>query len=195
LHNILIVYFSRHGSVTRMAEEIGLGIDSNANCEAVLRSLPAVSATTEQVEDSIPAEGVPYAVTSDLEACSGLLIGSPGYFGNMAAPLKHFLDQTSSLWLSGAMVGKPGGVFTATSSMHGGQETVLTSMMLPLLHHGMLVTGIPYSEPALNQTRSGATPYGASHVAGQQGQPLSEHEVSACRALGKRVADLACRLS
>jgi NAD(P)H dehydrogenase (quinone) len=195
LHNILIVYFSRHGGVARMAEEIGLGVDANAECESVLRCLPAVSATTEQVEDSIPAEGVPYAALSDLEACSGLLIGSPGYFGNMAAPLKYFFDQTSPLWLSGAMIGKPGGVFTATSSMHGGQETVLTSMMLPLLHHGMLVSGIPYSEPALNQTRSGATPYGASHVAGQQGQPLSEHEISACRALGKRVAELACKLA
>jgi NAD(P)H dehydrogenase (quinone) len=195
LHSILIVYFSRHGSVARMAEEISLGIEANPDCEAVLRSLPAVSATTEQVEDAVPAEGVPYAEPEDLENCAGLLLGSPGYFGNMAAPLKYFLDQTSPLWLSGAMIGKPGGVFTATSSMHGGQETVLTSMMLPLLHHGMLVTGIPYSEPALNQTRSGATPYGASHVAGQQGQALSEHEISACRALGRRVADLACKLA
>jgi NAD(P)H dehydrogenase (quinone) len=195
LHSILIVYFSRHGSVARMAEEISLGVEANAGCEAVLRSLPAVSARTEQVEDAVPAEGVPYATLEDLENCAGLLLGSPGYFGNMAAPLKYFLDQTSPLWLSGAMIGKPGGVFTATSSMHGGQETVLTSMMLPLLHHGMLVTGIPYSEPALNQTRSGATPYGASHVAGQQGQALSEHEISACRALGRRVADLACKLA
>ena len=195
MHNILVVYFSRHGSVASMAEEIGFGVDSNPACEAVLRRLPAVSATTEQVEDAVPSEGVPFAQTSDLENCSGLLLGSPGYFGNMAAPLKYFLDQTSPLWLSGAMIGKPGGVFTATSSLHGGQETVLTSMMLPLLHHGMLVTGIPYSEPALTQTRSGATPYGASHVAGQQGQPLSEHETSACRALGKRVAELACKLN
>jgi NAD(P)H dehydrogenase (quinone) len=178
-----------------MAEEISLGVDANPDCESVLRRLPAVSATTAQVEDPIPAEGVPYATLAELEDCAGLLLGSPGYFGNMAAPLKYFLDQTSPLWLSGAMIGKPGGVFTATSSMHGGQETVLTSMMLPLLHHGMLVTGIPYSEPALNQTRSGATPYGASHVAGQRGQALSEHEISACRALGRRVADLACKLS
>jgi len=195
LPKILIVYYSHHGGVARMAEEIGLGVDSNADCEAVLRRLPAVSAATEQLEDSIPDQGLPYAQLSDLEVCSGLLIGSPGYFGNMAAPLKYFFDQTSPLWLAGAMIGKPAGVFTATSSMHGGQETVLTSMMLPLLHHGMLVTGIPYSEPALNQTRSGATPYGASHVAGQQGQALSEHEVAACRALGKRVADLACKLT
>ncbi len=195
MHNILIIYFSRHGSVARMAEEISLGVDSNPACEAVLRRLPPVSAKTEQSEDSVPDEGLPYARQADLENCDGLLVGSPGYFGNMAAPLKYFFDQTSPLWLSGALIGKPGGVFTATSSMHGGQETVLTSMMLPLLHHGMLVTGIPYSEPALNQTISGATPYGASHVAGQQGQALTEHERSACRALGKRVADLACKLN
>ncbi len=192
---ILLVFYSRHGGVARMAEEIGMGVDSNAECEAVLRRLPDVSATTEQLEDPIPEQGLPYAQLSDLEDCDGLLIGSPGYFGNMAAPLKHFLDKTSPLWLAGAMIGKPAGVFTATSSMHGGQETVLTSMMLPLLHHGMLVTGIPYSEPALNQTRSGATPYGASHVAGQQGQALSEHEIAACRALGKRIAELACKLA
>jgi NAD(P)H dehydrogenase (quinone) len=178
-----------------MAEEIGLGVETNPGCEAVLRCLPSVSAATEQLEDSIPEQGLPYARLADLEGCAGLLVGSPGYFGNMAAPLKYFFDQTSSLWLAGAMIGKPAGVFTATSSMHGGQETVLTSMMLPLLHHGMLVSGIPYSEPALNQTRSGATPYGASHVAGQKGQALSEHEVAACRALGKRVADIACKLA
>jgi NAD(P)H dehydrogenase (quinone) len=178
-----------------MAEEISLGVDSIPACEAVLRRLPPVSELTEQSENSVPDEGLPYAQQTDLENCAGLLVGSPGYFGNMAAPLKYFFDQTSPLWLSGALIGKPGGVFTATSSMHGGQETVLTSMMLPLLHHGMLVTGIPYSEPALNQTSSGATPYGASHVSGQQGQALSEHERSACRALGKRIANLACQLN
>ena len=194
MHKILVVYYSKHGSVARMAEEIGLGVESVEPCEAALRCLPAVSATSEQVEPGVPDQGAPFARVDELAECAGLLIGSPGYFGNMAAPLKHFLDQTSSLWLGGAMIGKPAGVFTATSSQHGGQETVLTSMMLPLLHHGMLVTGIPYSEAALNQTSSGGTPYGASHVAGQQGQPLSEHERSACRALGKRVAELACRL-
>ncbi len=177
-----------------MAEQISLGVDSNRACEAVLRQLPTVSAATEQSQETIPTEGVPYAQLSDLGTCAGLVVGSPGYFGNMAAAVKHFFDQTSSLWLAGGMIGKPGGVFTATSSMHGGQETVLTSMMLPLLHHGMLVTGIPYSEPAINQTTSGATPYGASHVAGQDGQELSEHELAACRALGKRIADLACKL-
>ena len=194
MHKILIVYFSRHGGVARMAEQVSLGVDSNQGCEAVLRSLPTVSTSIEQTEEAIPAQGVPFAQLSDLENCAGLVVGSPGYFGNMAAAVKYFFDQTTSLWLAGGMIGKPGGVFTATSSMHGGQETVLTSMMLPLLHHGMLVTGIPYSEPALNQTKSGATPYGASHVTGQHGQELSEHERSACRALGLRVADLACKL-
>ena len=178
-----------------MAEVIARGVDANESCEAVLRRLPEVSATSEQSESAIPDEGVPYAQPADLESCAGLIVGSPGYFGNMAAPVKYFFDQTSPLWLAGGMIGKPAGVFTATSSMHGGQETVLTSMMLPLLHHGMLVSGIPYSEPALNQTRSGATPYGASHVAGQQGQALTEHEQSACRALGERIADLAYRLA
>ena len=177
-----------------MAGQIGVGVDSQ-NCEALLRCLPPVSATTEQSENAIPEQGEPYASLDDLEACDGLIVGSPGYFGNMAAPLKYFFDQTSSLWLSGAMIGKPAGVFTATSTQHGGQETVLTSMMLPLLHHGILVTGIPYSEPALNQTRSGATPYGPSHVAGSEGQALSEDEIAACRALGRRVADLATRLA
>ena len=194
MHKILIVYFSRHGSVARMAEQIALGVDADTDCEAVLRCLPEVSQTTAQSEAAVPEDGAPYARLEDLEACDGLILGSPGYFGNMAAPMKYFLDQTSSLWLGGGMIGKPGAVFTATSSQHGGQETVLTSMMLPLLHHGMLVVGIPYSEPALNQTNSGATPYGASHVAGQRGQPLTEHEISACRALGSRMADLAKRL-
>jgi NAD(P)H dehydrogenase (quinone) len=195
LHNILVVYYSRHGGVARMAEQIGLGVDANEDCESVLRCLPPVSASTEKSEASIPEQGVPYARVSDLESCNGLIVGSPGYFGNMAAPLKYFFDQTSRLWLSGAMIGKPAAVFTATSSLHGGQETVLTSMMLPLLHHGMLVAGIPYSEPALNQTDSGGTPYGPSHVAGQDGRPLSEHERSACRTLGRRIADLACKLA
>jgi NAD(P)H dehydrogenase (quinone) len=195
LTKILIVYYSAHGSVARMAEQISLGVDSVGSSESVLRCLPSVSADTEQIKAAVPDAGAPYAQLSDLEACNALIVGSPGYFGNMSASLKYFFDQTSPLWLSGAMIGKPAGVFTATSSMHGGQETVLTSMMLPLLHHGMLVTGIPYSEPALNQTTSGATPYGASHVAGQQGQALSEHEIAACKSLGKRIATLSCQLA
>ena len=195
MHRILIVYYSRHGSVARMAEQVSLGVDANADCEAVVRRLPAVSSETEQVAAAVPDEGSPYARGEDLESCAGLILGSPGYFGNMAAPLKYFLDQTTPLWLSGAMIGKPAGVFTATQSQHGGQETVLTSMMLPLLHHGMVICGIPYSEPALNQTATGGTPYGASHVAGLEGRELSAHETAACRALGARVAALACRLA
>lgn len=175
-----------------MAEQISLGVDANPACEAVLRSLPNIDESTDQNSDS--QRGAPFAQTVDLESCAGLILGSPGYFGNMAAPVKHFLDQTSPLWLSGALIDKPAGVFTATQSLHGGQETVLTSMMLPLLHHGMLISGIPYSESALNQTQSGGTPYGASHVAGPEGRPLSEHEQNACRSLGRRIADLACKL-
>jgi NAD(P)H dehydrogenase (quinone) len=194
LHKILIVFYSRHGSVARMAEQIGLGVDANPSCEAVVRSLPDLSAATSE-PDRGPATGAPHAQIADLESCAGLIIGSPGYFGNMAAPMKHFLDQTSVLWLSGGLIGKPAGVFAATQSLHGGQETVLTSMMLPLLHHGMLISGIPYSEPALNQTVTGGTPYGPSHVAGREGRLLSEHETSACRTLGSRIAGLACKLA
>ncbi len=177
-----------------MAEQIGLGVDANSACEAVLRCLPEVSANNEQIKPSVPTQGPAYAQLSDLENCDGMIIGSPGYFGNMAAPLKYFLDQSSSLWMSGGMIDKPAGVFTSTSSQHGGQETVLTSMMLPLHHHGMLVAGVPYSEPALNQTITGGTPYGPSHVAGSKGQTLSEHETACCRALGRRIANLAAKL-
>ena len=177
-----------------MAEEIGRGIHSNFDCEAVLRCLPEVSATSEQGSPSVPDSGLPYAQVEDLVDCAGVVFGSPGYFGNMAAPLKYFIDQTSQLWLSGQLIGKPAGVFTSTSSLHGGQESVLLSMMLPLLHHGMLVCGIPYSEPELHRTTTGATPYGPSHVAGQAGRDLSEDEISACRALGKRIAALAVKL-
>lgn len=177
-----------------MAEQISLGVDSNPECESVLRRLPAVSAVSEQTAAAVPDSGPAYAELSDLETCAGLVLGSPGYFGNMAAPLKHFLDQTSQYWLSGMLIDKPAGVFTSTSSLHGGQESVLLSMMLPLLHHGMLISGIPYSEAALNQTSSGGTPYGPSHVAGQQGSPLSQDESAACQALGKRIARLATRL-
>jgi NAD(P)H dehydrogenase (quinone) len=194
LLKILIVYYSRHGGTADMAEHIGSGVDSNPDCESVIRCLSEVSTTSEQSSASIPDQGTPYAEISDLKNCSGLIIGSPGYFGNMAAPLKYFLDQTSEYWLSGQLIGKPAGVFTSTSSLHGGQESVLLSMMLPLLHHGMLISGIPYSEPAINRTSSGATPYGASHMAGQQGNPISKDEISACHALGKRIAYLATRL-
>lgn len=195
MQKILIVYYSKHGGTADMAEHIGAGVDSNADCEAIIRCLPGVSANSEKTTASIPDKGIPFAEISDLENCDALIIGSPGYFGNMAAPAKYFLDQTSQHWLSGKLIGKPAGVFTSTSTLHGGQETVLLSMMLPLLHHGMLITGIPYSEPALNQTSSGATPYGASHVSGQQGKPVSRDESSACRTLGRRIADLAVKLS
>lgn len=192
---ILVIYYSRHGGVARLAEQISIGVDSNSACESVLRCLPPVSAESEQMLPAIPDQGASYAEVSDLENCDGLIIGSPGYFGNMAAPLKYFLDQTSQIWLSGKLIGKPAGVFTATSSMHGGQESVLLSMMQPLLHHGMLISGIPYSEPALNQTTGGATPYGASHVSGPQGRDLTRDEISACRTLGKRIADIATLLN
>ncbi len=194
MQKILIIYYSQHGSTASMAQQIGLGVDSDPACESVIRCLPGVSANTEQTQALVPDAGVPFADTRDLEDCNALIIGSPGYFGNMAAPLKYFLDQTSQYWLSGALIGKPAGVFTSTSSLHGGQESVLLSMMLPLLHHGMLITGIPYSESALNQTTTGATPYGPSHLAGQQGNPLSKEEISACRSLGKRIALLSNQL-
>ena len=190
MQKILIIYYSRHGGTASMAQQIGLGVDSNPDCESVIRCLPGVSANTEKTQALIPDKGVLFAEISDLEDCNALIIGSPGYFGNMAAPLKYFLDQTSQYWLSGALIGKPAGVFTSTSSLHGGQESVLLSMMLPLLHHGMLISGIPYSESALNQTTTGATPYGPSHLAGQQGNPLTREEISACLALGKRIASL-----
>ncbi len=178
-----------------MAEQISRGVESNVECEAVVRCLPPVSAESEQSLPAIPEQGVSYAEVTDLDNCSGMIIGSPGYFGNLAAPLKYFLDQTSPYWLSGKLIGKPAGVFTSTSSLHGGQETVLLNMMLPLLHHGMLISGIPYSEPALNRTGSGATPYGPSHVAGPAGRPLSNDEIAACRTLGKRIARLATLLN
>lgn len=178
-----------------MADQVSLGVDANTSCEAITRCLPSVSFASEQSTPAVPSNGAPYVEMSELEDCQGLIIGSPGYFGNMAAPLKYFLDQTSPLWLSGALIGKPAGVFTSTSSMHGGQESVLLSMMLPLLHHGMLISGIPYSENSLHQTSTGGTPYGASHVASQQNKPLSQDEVSACQALGKRIATLSIRLN
>jgi len=177
-----------------MAEQIALGVDTNPDCESVIRCLPAVSASNEQTSPTVPDSGQAYAELADLEDCDGLILGSPGYFGNMSAPLKYFLDQTSQHWLSGKLIDKPAGVFTSTSSLHGGQESVLLSMMLPLLHHGMLISGIPYSEPALNQTKTGATPYGPSHVAGRSGADLSPDETTACRALGKRIARLATQL-
>ena len=191
---ILVLYYSRHGATAEMARHIARGIELQG-MEARLRTVPAVSTECEAVADSIPAEGAPYASLDDLKNCAGLALGSPTRFGNMAAPLKYFLDGTSNLWLTGSLVGKPAGVFTSTASLHGGQESTLLSMLLPLLHHGMLITGLPYSESALVETRGGGTPYGASHHAGADGKrALDEHEITLCRALGQRLASIALKL-
>ncbi len=191
---ILVLYYSRHGATAEMARKIARGVELGG-LEARLRTVPSVSAECEAVAPEIPAEGAPYASLDDLKNCAGLALGSPTRFGNMAAPLKYFLDGTSGLWLTGALVGKPAGVFTSTASLHGGQESTLLSMMLPLLHHGMLITGLPYSESALLETRGGGTPYGASHHAGNDGKrALDEHETALCRALGQRLAQTAVKL-
>lgn len=193
---ILVLYYSRNGNVAGMAHQIARGVESVAGCSACIRSVPPVSATCEAVDDSVPADGPPYASLNDLERCIGLAIGSPTHFGNMAAPLKYFLDGSSSLWLSGALSGKPAGVFTSAASLHGGQETTLTSMMLPLLHHGMMIVGLPYTEAELVTTTSGGTPYGPSHLAGNDSQrPLDATEQALCRALGRRLAETALRLN
>lgn len=193
---VLVVYYSRNGSVAKLAREVARGVDGVDGSEAVLRTVPAVSATCEATEAEVPEDGPPYVDTDELADCDGLIIGSPTRFGNMAAPLKYFLDGTSALWASGALVGKPAGAFTSTASMHGGQESTLLSMMLPLLHHGMVIAGLPYSEPALTVTTSGGTPYGASHWAGSGSAPRSpdEQELALARALGARIAKLAVRL-
>ncbi len=195
MNEILVLYYSRHGSTAALARQICRGVESVSGIQARLRTVPQVSALTERMEPVIPEEGPPYASYTDLEQCMGLILGSPTRFGNMAAPVKYFLDGTSALWASGSLVGKPAGVFTSTQTMHGGQESTLLSMMIPLLHHGMLLVGCPYTEPALTTTRSGGTPYGASHVAsvGEAGQ-LSEDERALATALGKRVASIAVQL-
>ncbi len=187
---ILILYFSRHGTTAAMANHIARGVESVSGTEAILRTVPDVSAVCEKTADSIPAHGAVYATLDDLRNCDGLAMGSPTHFGNMAAPLKYFLDGTTALWFSGALVGKPAGVFTSTSSMHGGQESTLLSMMLPLLHHGMVLMGLPYTEAALRETTSGGTPYGPSHLASEDAV-LTEHEKTLCKALGARLAKTA----
>jgi len=192
---ILILYYSVGGSVRRMAEIIAQGVERVPGAAARLRTVPRVSTGIGSAA-AIPESGPPYCELGDLEECAGLALGSPTRFGNMAAPLKHFLDGTSLLWQSGALAGKPACVFTSTSSLHGGQETTLVSMMLPLLHHGMLVMGLPYTETALHATRSGGTPYGASHFAGlADDQPLTDAERTLCIAQGKRLAECALRLA
>jgi NAD(P)H dehydrogenase (quinone) len=188
---ILVLYYSRHGHVKMLADQIALGIESTG-LEARLRTVPAVSTVCEATEEDIPANGDIYCSEDDIANCSGLLLGSPTRFGNMAAPLKYFLDGTAGLWMNGALVDKPAGAFTSTSSLHGGQESTLLTMMIPLLHHGMVLAGIPYSEPALTTSKSGGTPYGATHV---QSESLSEEEIQLCQAQGKRIAMLASKLS
>jgi len=238
MHEILVLYYSRHGAVRAMAQQIARGVESVPGMQARLRCVPPVapdydvqgrttamdggsaereavptgtnagavfppnvagsrmSGATDPAAESIPASGAPYATAKDLRECAGLALGSPTRFGNMAAPLKHFLDSTGALWISGTLVGKPAAVFTSTSTQHGGQETTLLSMMLPLLHHGMLLLGVPYTEAALNRTASGGTPYGASHVAGlKNDNPLTADEKELCQALGKRLASVAHQLA
>jgi NAD(P)H dehydrogenase (quinone) len=194
---VLVLYYSRNGSTLGMARRIARGVESVPGVAARLRTVPAISADTERVRvPEVPAEGPPYAQARDLTECAGLILGSPTRFGNMAAPLKYFIDGTSALWLSGALAGKPAAVFTSTGTLHGGQEATLLSMMLPLLHQGMLLVGLPYTEAALSATASGGTPYGASHVSGLGTTPraLSSHEEQLCEALGKRVAELTLKL-
>ncbi|MGM0412048.1 MAG: NAD(P)H:quinone oxidoreductase [Pseudomonadota bacterium] len=192
---VLVVYYSRHGATATMAREVAAGVDGVAGAAARLRTVPPVSATPEAVAPPVPDDGPPYARPEDLAECDGLVMGSPTRFGNMAAPLKHFLDGTSAQWLAGALAGKPGATFTSTASLHGGQESTLLTMALPLLHHGMLLTGLPYTEERLNTTTSGGTPYGASHLAGgDAARAVDADEAHLCRALGARVAELAITL-
>lgn len=197
MKEILVLYYSRNGSTATMARAIARGVESVAGCAARLRTVPPVSAQTEATLPPIPESGPPYCELEDLKECAGLVLGSPTRFGNMAAPLKQFIDSTSGLWLSGALVGKPGAVFTSTGSLHGGQETTLLSMMLPLIHHGMVLVGLPYSEPQLSTTVSGGTPYGASHHAGVAGSPRapSADELALAEALGRRVAGIVLKLA
>jgi NAD(P)H dehydrogenase (quinone) len=191
---VLVLYYSRQGATASMAQLIGRGVEQTG-IEARLRTVPAVSALCEATESDIPALGAIYCSEDDLRHCAALVLGSPTRFGNMAAPLKYFLDGTSALWLSGALINKPAAVFTSTSSLHGGQESTLLSMLNPLLHHGMLICGLPYSEPLLMDTQSGGTPYGASHLAGRNSdRKVDAQESALCVALGKRVASLALQL-
>jgi len=195
MNEILVLYYSRQGSTAALARQVCRGVEAIPGMQARLRTVAAVAATTERLDPPVPTEGPPYATQDDLVQCCGLILGSPTRFGNMAAPVKFFLDGTSALWLSGALVGKPAAVFTSTQTLHGGQESTLLSMMVPLLHHGMYLVGLPYTERGLTDTRSGGTPYGASHVAALSGHgELSETERELARALGTRVAALAARL-
>jgi NAD(P)H dehydrogenase (quinone) len=197
MSEILVLYYSRDGATAELARQVCRGVETVPGASARLRTVPPVAAQSEAAPPRpVPASGPPYATLDDLRETAGLVLGSPTRFGNMAAPLKHFLDGTSSLWLTGALAGRPAGVFTSTATLHGGQETTLLSMMLPLLHHGMYLVGLPYTERALNETASGGTPYGASHVGRTEQVPLlTEEEKSLAQALGRRVAQLAVQLN
>ncbi len=193
---ILVLYYSRYGSVKKMAQHVARGIESVPGIEAMVRTVPPVSPVIEASAPAIPESGAPYVTLDELKNCAGLALGSPTRFGNMAAPMKYFIDSTSGLWLSGDLVNKPAAVFSATASLHGGQETTLLSMMLPLMHLGFMMLGIPYTEPDLNTTTTGGTPYGATHVTGTDGKkPLSDEEQRLCFAMGKRLAEVALKLS
>ena len=200
MKDILVLYYSHTGAVKEMAQLVARGVESIAGCAARLRTVPRVAAAHEGAAPVasavIPEAGAPYAELKDLEECAGLALGSPTRFGNMAAPMKHFWDSTGELWLKGGLAGKPAAVFTSTASLHGGQETTLVSMMLPLLHHGMVIVGLPYTELELNTTTAGGTPYGASHHAGSAGErTVTEHERKLCIALGRRLAEVAIKLA
>jgi len=196
MQEILVLYYSQGGAVRDMAQLIARGIESVKGVKARIRTVPKVSTNCEATEADIPATGAPYAELKDLQECIGLALGSPTRFGNMAAPMKYFLDGSVSLWLEGALIGKPAAVFTSTGSMHGGNETTLLTMMLPLMHHGMLMVGLPYSEPALASTSSGGTPYGASHIGGSaDDRAITDDERKLCIALGKRLAETAMKLA
>ncbi|HHF7346065.1 TPA: NAD(P)H:quinone oxidoreductase [Legionella feeleii] len=192
---ILVLYYSRTGATAQLAQYLARGVESVTGIEARLRTVPPVSATCEAVDKSVPDTGAPYATLDDLRHCQGLALGSPTRFGNMAAPLKYFLDSTTPLWLTGDLVGKPACVFSSSTSMHGGQETTLTSMMLPLFHHGMLLLGLPYTEPTLSSTQTGGTPYGVTHVSGLSNvTSLSQDEIILAKQLGKRLGEIAMSL-
>ncbi len=193
---VLVLYYSRNGSVAALARQVARGVEEVAGMHARLRTVPPVAPVTQTSAPSVPEDGAPYVEHRDLDECAGLILGSPTRFGNMAAPLKHFIDGLGAQWASGTLSGKPAAVFTSTATMHGGQESTLLSMMLPLLHHGLLLVGIPYTEPSLTATRGGGTPYGASHVAGAQDDPtLTDDEKILARALGRRVAQIAAKLA
>ena len=192
--SILVLFYSRHGSTSNLAQHIARGIEE-AGSDAMLRTVPAISNTCEATEDSIPSDGAPYVTLEELEQCDGLALGSPTHFGNMASPLKYFIDQTSTTWLNGKLAGKPACVFTSTSSLHGGQESTLLSMMNPLFHHGMILLGVLYSQPEFLSTETGGTRYGVSHFNGSDNsKPISQDESALCRAMGRRLATTAQRL-